>query len=487
MSMTSSDGNGETSGSVDLSSRRTFLRGTGAVVAAGAVTAATRGWLAPFADAATAGGASTASPIEITADSEQIAQGVVTFGIPAVLQKRYLKISKKAGIAINQFSVNTKLSTPATTALGPNDDTLYGLAWLNLSDEPQVIEVPATPDRYFSIQLIDMWSNPFAYIGTRATGDKAGAFAIVGPGFVGHVPTGVTRINAPTKRILALVRTFVKDPADLKAAVAIHTSYTTGSLSDYPETRTKAQVDGKALNVFTPIDLTEAGLPLFEEINNLLLEYPPLPADAKHTKNFPQVGVGVAEYAKPSFGLASILAGAVDPSIEAIQAEQAALPTQVNGWSVDYHVDNITHNPLKRAALCLDGPGTHINKEALYFGISELDGAPLTGAGQYLLSFPAGQLPPVDAFWSLILYNAETFLLVANSINRYEVASHTDGLVYDAGGALAIQVQNTQPTTPGGNWLPAPKGAFRLVLRTYLPKPSVLDGSWKPPVLVKTA
>jgi hypothetical protein len=467
----------------DLKSRRAFLRGSGAVVAAGAVTAATQGWLAPLANAA----ASSTPPIEITADSAQIAQGVVTFGIPAVLQSRYLELSKQAGITINQFAVNTQLSTPATTALGPNDDTLYGLGWLNLSDEPQVIEVPATDGRYYSIQLIDMWSNPFAYIGTRATGDKAGAFAIVAPGWSGKVPTGVTRINAPTKRVLALVRTFVKDPADLKAAQKVHTSYTTGALSDYPDTRTKAKTAAQALNVFTPIDLTEEGLPLFEEINDLLIEYPPLPADAKHTKKFSQVGVGVADYAKPSFGLASILAAAVDPSIEAIEAEQAGLATQVNGWGVDYHVYNVTHNPLKRAALTLDGPGTHINKEALYFSARKLNGAPLTGAGQYELAFPAGQLPPVGAFWSLILYDATTFLLVANPINRYEVASHTDDLVYDAGGALTIAIQNTEPTETGVNWLPAPTGGFALVLRTYLPKPSVLDGTWTPPALVQTA
>ena len=204
MNTTPSDDNRAMKTLGELTSRRAFLRGSGAVMAAGAVTAATQGWLAPFAAAT-----DTTSPIEITADSAQIAQGVVTFGIPAVLQSRYLKIAKQAGIKINQFSVNLQLSTPATTALGPNDDTLYGLGWLNLSDEPQVIEVPATNGRYYSIQLIDMWSNPFAYIGTRATGDKAGAFAIVGPGFSGAVPTGVTRINAPTKRVLALVRTFV--------------------------------------------------------------------------------------------------------------------------------------------------------------------------------------------------------------------------------------------------------------------------------------
>ena len=190
---------------------------------------------------------------------------------------------------------------------------------------------------------------------------------------------------------------------------------------------------------------------------------------------------------KPDDQLASVLTAAIAPSLKAIQAEQAALATEVNGWGVNYHVDNITHNPLKRAALTSEGPGTHVHKEALYFGTGAVDGAPLTGAGQYTLTFPHGQLPPVGAFWSLILYDAQTYLLVANPINRYEVASHTDGLVYGAGGALTIAIQNTQPTDAGVNWLPAPTGAFRLTLRTYLPKPAVLDGSWKPPVLQRVA
>ena len=340
MSLNSVEGDRAVQLSDEIGTRRTFLRRSGALVAAGAATAATRGWLAPLADAASARVRNTAPLATVGADSAEIAQDVVTFGVPAVLQSRYLEISKKAGITLNQFSVNPQLSTPATRALGPNDDTLYGLTWLDLAAGPQVIEVPATHGRYFSIQLIDMWSNAFAYIGTRATGDKAGSFVITPPGWTGTLPRQTIRIHAPTKRLLALVRTFVKDPADLKAAQKIHTSYTTGALSAYPHGRVKPRIARQAINVFAPLDLSGAGLSFFEDVNRLLAEYPPLPADAKSTTKFPQVGVGVTPYVKPDDQLASVLTAAIAPSLKAIEAEQAALATEVNGWGVDYHVDN---------------------------------------------------------------------------------------------------------------------------------------------------
>jgi hypothetical protein len=477
-----------------LATRRNFLRGSGAVAVAGVSTLATGGLLGGVADGATqttsqTAWTSTADRRHAVLPVQQTSQNAVIFGVPAVLQSRYLKLSEQAGITLNQFSVNLTLSTPATHVAGPNDDTLYGLTWLDLTEGPQVIEVPATHGRYYSIQLIDMWSNSFAYIGLRATGDGAGAYAITPPGWSGKLPAGVKQIKATTKRLLALVRTFVKDPKDLPAAQKIHTSYTTGPLSSYPRGRIKSRIvpDAAALNVFAPIDLTGSDASLYKEINSLINEYPPLPADAKHAKTLRSVGVDVKHYAQPSSTLTAVLQAAIKPAIGQILADLPTLQTQVDGWSVNLHVAKVTHDPLRRAALTIYGPGTHVAMEALYFGVGQLDGLPLTGAHDYTLTFPKGQLPPVGAFWSLILYDATTFWLVANPINRYEVASHTDGLIYGADGALTIAVQPTQPSSPAVNWLPAPAGAFRLILRTYIPKPAILDGAWTPPPLTQTA
>ena len=272
------------------------------------------------------------------------------FGLPAVLQSRYLKASDTAGINRNQFSVNLTLSTPATHVAGPNDDTLYGLTWLDLTDGPQVIEVPATHGRYYSIQLIDMWSNSFAYIGLRATGDRAGAYAITPPGWSGKAPSRVKQIKSPTKRLLALVRTFVKDPKDLKAAQKIHTSYTTGPLSRYPNGRIKSRIvpDAAALNVFASIDLTGSNISLYEETNSLINEYPPLPADARYAKTFRGPSASTsgtsssrARHSQPCFRRRSNRRSA------GVLADLPTLQTQTDGWSVNLHVPNITHDPLR--------------------------------------------------------------------------------------------------------------------------------------------
>ena len=458
--------------------RRGLLRGAG-LAAAGLSALGGEGILAGLAGATT----------RATPSLAQTAHDAVIFGVPVVLQSRYLLLSERAGVKRNRFSVNLDLSTPTTKAAGPNDDTLYGLTWLDLTSEPQVIAVPATRGRYYSIQLIDMWSNSFAYIGLRATGDQAGAFAITPPDWTGTLPTGVRHIKSPTKRLLALVRTFVKDPSDLKAARRIHTSYTTGQLSRYPHGRVRPHVEpnAAALNVFAPIDLSNSGISLYREINSLISEYPPLPGDATYAKALRPVGVDVARYRTPGASLASALTQAIKPAISTILTETRSDLSAVNDWSVNFHVANITHNPLRRAALTIEGPGTHVAKEALYFAIAELAGVPLTGANSYTLTFPRGQQPPVGAFWSLILYDATTFLLVPNPINRYELASHTDHLTYASDGSLKIGIQNTQPPAAGLNWLPSPAGSFRLILRTYLPKPAIFNGGWTPPALQQVA
>jgi hypothetical protein len=463
--------------------RRNFLLGSGAAV--GAAALASGGLNVGAANAATA-----ASPGRkgVVSSLQQVALDAVVFGVPAVLQSRYLNLADEGGFARNQFAINLALSTPDTHVAGPNDDTLYGFTYLDLTDGPQVIEVPATPGRYFSIQLIDFWTNVFAYIGTRTTGSVAGAFAITPPGWNGRLPGGVTRVESTTKRLLALVRTEVTGPDDLPSAQAIHSSYTTGPLSRYPRERVKPAVVTQALDIFAPLDLSGSGTALFEEINDLIREYPPLPRDATYVRALRPVGVGVPHYRQPDAALAGTLQAAITPALTAIAAKIPALPTETaTDWSVNYGVQSITHDPLTRAALSIYGPGTHIAKEALYFNAAATGGGALTGAHDYTLTFPAGQLPPVGAFWSVILYDATTFWLVANPINRYEVASHSGGLVYGADGSLTIAVSNARPTDPAVNWLPAPTGGFRLILRTYLPATSVLDGTWLPPALVQVS
>ena len=179
-------------------SRRRFMA-AGSAVAGAALLAGPRAWAAPPAG---------------------LAEEAFIWGVPLVLTGRYLDVAAKANLPFNQFILSPDLATPKTRALGANVDTLYGLGWLDLAASPQVIGVPDTQDRYYSIQLLDAYANSFAYIGRRATGTKAGAFALTAPGFEGKLPPGVTGIKAPTSKVLAFVRTLVRGPEGI--AIAHH-------------------------------------------------------------------------------------------------------------------------------------------------------------------------------------------------------------------------------------------------------------------------
>jgi hypothetical protein len=467
-----------------LATRRRFLKQSGAVAAtgfgAGAVAGAFPGTAAAARGRHRDGHGPTSSP-----SLQQTAEDAVIFGAPVVLMQRYFQAGLQAGMPVNQFFVNTELSSPATLAVGPNDDTLYGLVWLDLTQGPQVIGVPDTAGRYYSIQLIDFWTNPFTYIGFRTTGTEAGAFAITPPGWRGRLPRAVKEVPATTKRVLGLVRTLVNDPADLPAAQAIQTSYTTGRLDRYPFGRVPAVAapDANAFNIFVPIDLTGDGIDLYEEINQGIREYPPLPADARYARTLRPVSVDVDGYRQPDPTLASILEAAITPAWQSAEGYLPGAATVEGTWSVLLGITDITHDPLRRLGLTVYGPGTHIEKEALYYSALPVGGTPLSGTNTYQLAFAKGQLPPVEAFWSLIMYGP-TSQLVANPINRYELASHnpTD-LNYAADGSLTITISNAQPASGTDNWLPAPSGPFRMILRTYVPLTPILNGTWQPPDL----
>jgi len=161
---------------------------------------------------------------------ETLAHDAYIWGYPLVMFGRYLDTYKAQGNPINRFVVQSALSTPATPGGGPNVDTIYGYSWLDLRGGPQVLHVPDVGDRYYSIQLIDMYGDCFAYVGRRATGTKAGAYAIVGPDWKGTLPAGVKAVPAPTNDVMTFARTFVADEADMPAVRAIQGQYAFGDL-----------------------------------------------------------------------------------------------------------------------------------------------------------------------------------------------------------------------------------------------------------------
>jgi hypothetical protein len=426
---------------------------------------------------------SSSARAESSDDPQAIAQDAYIWGSPLVMMNWYLALGREKNIPLNQFFGKQHLAVPSDKVAGPNNDTLYGYAWLDLAKEPQLLHVPDTKDRYYSIQLQDAYANTFAYIGRRATGTKEGTFAIVGPNWKGVIPAGVHRIDAPTSVVLAFTRTLVAGEADLPAAQAIQRQYALAPLSAYPQVHPSGELADAELNLFPIPHLDALGTGFFDNLSAGLATSPPPKTDSLSLHRFAKVGIKPGS--RPSqLGDPSILSALHDaiPAADA-RIKKADYSTRSNGWTVNYKVTNFIKDPLLRAAVNRYGPGTHIAQEALYFG-ARPEGGPLSGASKYTLKFPARGLPPVDAFWSLTLYGAD-FALVANPINRYSIGDRTAGLRHGSDGSLEIQIQNRAPERGNSNWLPAPEGPYQLVLRTYQPKQALFDGSYKLPPLQK--
>jgi hypothetical protein len=418
---------------------------------------------------------------ETIASDATLAQEAYIWGFPLVVTNTLFEASAKNGVPANRFVAQDKLSTPAVKAAGPNVDTLYGSSWLDLTQEPQIVIVPDTHDRYYSIELVDAYGNSFAYIGRRATGTRAGAYAITAPGWIGTLPADVKRIASTTPHVFALTRTLVSGDGDFLAALAVQSKFAIAPLSGYPAGAVTTALTDAPLNFPAP-NIAARRAKFFDDLGDALAVNPPLPQDRAVLSRFARIGVGPGLHPaeSDSKSLIDVLAAAVPAADDRIRKSNFAVV--VNGWRVSYGVTNIVSDQLLRASINQYGPGTHVAQEALYFSArSGPDGKPLTGINRYAVRFPAGGLPPVDAFWSLTLYGPD-FLLVENSIERYAIGDRTAGLIYGADGSLEIAIQNEAPTN-GANWLPTPAGPFQLILRTYQPQKTLFDGSYRLPPL----
>jgi hypothetical protein len=408
-----------------------------------------------------------------------LAQEAFIWGLPLVLMERSFEVSEKAGLPVNQIYITAEIAIPQYRQIGPNIDTLIGHVWLDLSHGPQVIGVPDTADRYYSIQLQDMYMDTFEYIGRRATGTKAGFFAITPPGFTGSLPPGVTGIAAPTSKVLAYIRTMLRDAEDLESSRAVHTAYTLGPMSAFPGGRTKPIAKSDRARLFPHVDFTNAGASFFDELDRLVRIYPPLPWDAPNLARFAPLGIGgtVARAHGPAAD--TQLAEAVRAGYDVVR--NSIKMRWVNGWARRDNVPAFLHDPVQRAANNYFGKGTHRSDEAVYWGTRQGGVGPwLDGKIRYRMRFAAGKAPPCDAFWSLTLYDKD-YVLFDNPLGRYGILDRTKALKYGADGSLEILIQADEPSAGPSNWLPAPRTEFQMNLRAYQPGQAVIDGTYLPP------
>nr|WP_294505352.1 DUF1254 domain-containing protein [uncultured Rhodopila sp.] len=440
--------------------------------------------------------------------AKDIAEAGLIYGLPIVMNYAVMydfAIDKNSGqykapfnVLSNESGVFTYKDTAVIT---PNSDTPYSFVLLDLRAEPQVISVPAIErQRYYSVQFCDSNTYNFGYIGTRATGTEAGDYLVAGPDWNGATPSGVRQaFRSSTQFASAIFRTQLFDPADIDNVKKVQAGYRSQALSAYLKQPAPPPAPELAFPKITK-DLAKKNF--FEYLDFALQYAPAAPNETEIRAQLASIGVGPGK----TFNFKDLplkqkleIAVGMKQGQRKVDAAVARAGTMVNGWNISGLFGDSAHyngDWLSRAAAAQGGIYGNSPAEAMYpFGRSDVTGKALDGRNTYTITFPANGLPPVNAFWSVTMYDGKTQLLVKNPIDRYLINSPMlPNMKRNADGSLTLYISNKSPgTNRESNWLPAPAGPIYLVMRLYWPKenpPSILppgQGTWRPPGVVPAA
>ena len=440
-------------------------------------------------------------------ETRKIAEDGFIYGLPIVMNYAVMNefvLDKNSGqykAPFNTVFNETRVFTYKDTAVvTPNADTPYSMLWLDLRSEPMVISVPAVPkERYYSVQLIDGNTYNYGYIGSRATGSDAGSYLVVGPGWQGDKPAGIEKVfQSSTPFSLTVIRTQLFSPEDMPNVIKVQAGYQLQPLSAFlnqPAPPAAPKIDfvpattkGIKENFFTYLDAA--------------LEFVPVTPDNKEIRDrLASVGIGPDKKIdlkdlSPEHrdALKAVALLSMKEGDDKVKMYLDSGMGDVNGWKLGaLFGDNAFYEGdwLKRSAAAMGGIYGNDAAEAVYpMTRTDSKGETLDGSKHnYTLTFPAGELPPVNAFWSVTMYDGKTQLLIENQINRNLINSPMlPDMKKNADGSLTIYIQKDSPgKDKEPNWLPAPNGPIYLVMRLYWPKteaPSILPvgkGAWSPP------
>ena len=443
------------------------------------------------------------------ADAKRIAEAGYVFGLPLVMNYAVMqefavdKNSSQFKAPFNEINNQHRVATPADTAvITPNSDTPYSTLWLDLRAEPMVISVPMIErDRYYSVQLIDGNTYNYGYIGTRATGTEPGDYLVVGPDWKGGTPAGIKKVfSSTTPFSLTLFRTQLFKPDDISNVEKIQAGYKAQPLSAFlkqPAPPAPPKID------FLPA--TTAGIKenFFQYLDAALQFVPVMQEDKVIRERLASIGIGPGktfEFKELSLEHKAAILLAMKEGDDKVDKFLASGMKNINGWNVGaFFGDQAFYNGnwLMRAGAAKGGLYGNDAVEATYpYTRTDATGEPLDGSKHnYTITFPAGELPPVNAFWSVTMYDGKSQLLIKNPINRYLInAPMLPEMKKNADGSLTLHIQKDSPgADKEANWLPAPNDTIYLVLRLYWPKPtppSILpagEGTWKPPGVKKVS
>ncbi|AND93885.1 MULTISPECIES: DUF1254 domain-containing protein [Bradyrhizobium] len=430
-------------------------------------------------------------------EARAIAKEAYVYGYPMVdsyrIQHAYFVDAKNPEYKApwNELRNFSRVFTPEDKAVQtPNSDTPYSFLGMDLRAEPIVLTVPVIEEeRYFSIQLIDAYTFNFDYIGSRSTGNNGGSFLIAGPNWQGSTPKGVTKVlRAETEFALAAYRTQLFNPGDIDNVKKVQAGYKVQTLSAF--LGAPAPKAASASDFIKPLtsDTEKTSLEFFNIVNFLLQFCPTNPSEKELMARFAKIGVGAGKNFNAS-NLTPELKTAIEQGMADAWQALAQLQKRMDAGEVT-SADTfgsrayLKNNYLYRMAAAVVGIYGNSKQEAMYpLYLVDADGQKFDGANRYTVRFAPGQLPPVNAFWSLTMYELPSSLLSANPINRYLLNSPMlSQFKRDADGGITFYIQNEAPAADRQpNWLPAPKGGFFVVMRLYWPKAEALEGKWKQP------
>jgi hypothetical protein len=386
----------------------------------------------------------------------------------------------------------------------PNFDTLYSVAYLDLTKEPVVVSVPDTNGRYYLLPMLDMWSDVFASPGWRTTGTAAQTFLVTPAGWRPDLrdrfaeefklPNDTQRIEAPTPYVWIIGRTKTDGPADYDAVHQIQAGLKISLLSDFGKAPRPAEVKiDPSIDMKTPpkiqVDTMNAGA-YFAYAAELLKLHPPHLTDEPIIAQMKRIGIEPGksfDIAKLDPAVQKALATAPQDGRKLMAWKLPTLARVANGWSMNTDTMGVYGNYyLKRAIVSQVGLGANLPEDAIYpLNLGDESGKPLDGANKYTITFEKGAAPPVNAFWSITLYDQDGFQ-VGNALNRFAVSNWMP-FTTNPDGSLDLYFQNESPgKDKEANWLPAPKGPFNLTMRLYSPISEALTGKWNPPPIVRT-
>jgi hypothetical protein len=437
-------------------------------------------------------------------DLVALAAEAYMYGYPLVSGLSTVERSMQEGVGplaptpFNHFAHAGQLAAPDTHFAPVSHDIVCSMAQLDLSGGPIRLHVPDTGGAYYVLQFVDTWTNNFAYVGRRATGTEAGDWLIVPPGWPGREPSGVRGvIDAPTSVVSVIGRNVCDGPDDMTRVRALQEQYTLTYLE--PGTH--------RTGLPAPDPDVPAELRFFEQLRVWLADFPPAAADCAYQDRFQPLGLleeGPSPYVSAGSALVRALTEGMAQGRERVEA--AARPSTVTGggWEMDPHLHdyNLDHfgvgtidSPewkiadreasylVRAVAARVALWGSHGYEAVCAHTSHDADGNPLSGAHSYVMRFE--QPPPVEAFWSVTICDAPDHHPVANAAGRHSLRDRTPGLVRGADGSLTVHISKETPTDPAAaaNWLPAPDGEFRPVLRFCMPGRAIIDGSYELPAI----